>query len=38
MLLPGIASGAPCLLGSVSATAGKQVAEPVQKSRDSFLH
>jgi len=37
-LLPGIASGAPCLLGLVAAAAGKQAAEPVQKPTDSFLH
>lgn len=38
MLLPGIASGAPSLLEGVSATAVKQVAEPVQKPMNSFVH
>lgn len=38
MLLPGITSGAPSILDRVSATAGKQVAEPVQKPMNSFLH
>lgn len=38
MLLPGIAAGAPAILDRVSATTGKQVAEPVQKPMNSFLH